>query len=167
MTRRTAERDLKTGKAAAACCVYEESGQGSVEEGAWRDRGRAVSRTWTQAMRGGQAQRHSSRLCVSTLVRRFETCVPSQWNAWTCLTKETEQRVNLEDEAGSGQIARCASAWLPKVVASSKPSLPTLLSYGQPCSCCSSPSIGPAFSALNTVLTRTALSFFFLSRLSS
>lgn len=38
MTRRTAERDLKTGKAAAACCVYEGSGQGSVEEGASLER---------------------------------------------------------------------------------------------------------------------------------
>ncbi|KAH0294456.1 hypothetical protein KCU62_g341, partial [Aureobasidium sp. EXF-3399] len=50
-----------TGKAAAACCVYEESDQGSLAEGAWRDKGRAVSRTRAQGMRGGQAQRHSSR----------------------------------------------------------------------------------------------------------
>ena len=98
MTLRTAERDLKTGKAAAACCVYEESGQGSFEEGAWRDRGRAVSRTRAQAMRGGQAQRHSSRFCVSTLVFVDRNIgVPSRWQCLDVLDQRGRRVIRFDN----------------------------------------------------------------------
>lgn len=118
MTLRTAERDLKTGKAAAACCVYEESGQGSVEEGAWRDRGRAVSRT-----RAGDERRPSSTAFVTFLCQHPRSLIGAlvylyNGNAWMCLTKEIENHVDLEViEAGSGQITlsatMCQNSWSP------------------------------------------------------
>lgn len=104
------------GKAAAACCVYEESGQGSFEEGAWRDRGRAVSRT------SAGDERWPNSTALITFPCQHPRSSTRTWvylhngNVWTCLTKRLGKRPELgADELGSRQIAwtaiMCQKSW--------------------------------------------------------